>query len=186
MCETTFTLTTAGGFSDGVTSSQSLAMTFSLDGVQFYLGANASIFQSLSPAELSTLFDHYRLDGIEIQVLASGDPNTFTATGTLPRMYIFNDYDDSGTVGNLAQAQQSQGVQVFQPGALDRSFSHFIKPRLLTQTYRTAVTTGYAPAEKSIWVDSAQGDVPHYGVKLWATLPGVAASVTFVIRSFLS
>jgi len=35
---------------------------------------------------------------------------------------------------------------------------------MLTQMYRTALTTGYAP-KRSTWIDMAQTDVPHYALK---------------------
>lgn len=186
MNETTFTLTAGGGFSDGVATNQSLQMEFSLNAVQYYLGGAVSTAQSLNPAELTTLFDQYRIDAIEIKIMATGDPNTFTATGTLPRFYICNDYDDAGALGSLAQVQQQQGVKIFQPGAIDKSYTHWVRPKLLTQTYRTAVTTGYAPAQSAVWVDCTQSDVPHYGVKIWNTGSGVAATVTFSIRAYIS
>lgn len=184
--ETSFTMG-ANGFTDGVATSNSLQFEFSLSGIQYYLGGAASNFQSFNPAELTTLFDMYRIDAVEICVMMNGDPNTITTAGALPRFYIYNDYDDASSLGNIAQVQQQQGTRVFQPGAIERSFKHWVRPKLLTQTYRTAVTTGYAPAQKAIWVDCNQDNVPHYGTKIWATGTGVTGgTVTFSCRLYVS
>lgn len=183
--ETTFSLNSGGGFSDGVASSNSLQMEFSLSGIQYYLGGAASVFTSWNPAELTTLFDMYRIDAVEIDVMAAGDPNTISSASTLPRFYIYNDYDDAGSVGSLAQIQQQQGTKVFQPGAIERSYKHWVNPKLLTQTYRTAITTGYAPAQKAMWVDCNQDNVPHYGTKIWTTNNGAVTGVTITFSARL-
>lgn len=182
LCETTFPVTAGSGWSDGVVSNNSLQMEFSLSGVQYYIGGSASFNQSFNPAELTTLFDMYRIDAIEMIIMANGDPNTYNSSAYLPRMYIYNDYDDAGGLGSIAQVQQQQNVKVFQPGAIERSFTHWVKPRLLTQTYRTAISTGYAPAQKAMWVDCNQDNVPHYGTKIWMTSPPAGqTTITFTI-----
>lgn len=183
--ETSFVMGSTG-FSDGISTSQSLQMEFSLSGIQFYLGGSASVLTSWQPGDLTALFDMYRIDAVEITIMVNGDPNTFTASGALPRFYICNDYDDAGSLGTLAQVQQQQGVKMFQPGAIERSYTHWIRPKLLTQTYRTALTTGYAPAQKSVWVDCAQDNIPHYGVKIWNTGSPVAATVYLSARLYCS
>lgn len=188
MAEQIYTISvTAGALNDGLLTSPSLSLEFSLSGVQTYLGGAAGAFASFNPGDLTALFDQYRIDAIEITIMAQGDPNTFTASGSLPRFYICNDYDDSNAVGSLAQIQSQQGVKVFQPGPIERSYTHWVNPRILTQTYRTALTTGYAPAQMATWIDCSQDNVPHYGVKLWSAGEAtVSGKVTFCFRAYIS
>ena len=49
-----------------------------------------------------------------------------------------------------------------------------IRPAILAQTYRTAVTTGYAP-KFNTFIDMTNTDVPHYGLKYSVDFNGITA-----------
>jgi hypothetical protein len=56
----------------------------------------------------------------------------------------------------------------------DRVYTIPVRPALLQEVYRTAVTTSYVP-KWGQFVDLGTADVPHYGLKIgWAYQPSTA------------
>lgn len=67
----------------------------------------------------------------------------------------------------------------YQNVLLDKKRSRtFKKPCVLTQLYRTALTTGYSP-RASPWITSTNADVPHYCGK--GTFVNASAGATNII-----
>lgn len=121
--------------------------------------------------DFSTLYDRYmitRVD-VEFQLLSNPDSatsvNTTTAAGTnfYPRLWYYTDHDDAATPANLNEVKQVSRARnaVMEP---NKVITVTVKPAILNQTYRTVATTGYSP-QWNIWIDMAQTDVPHYGLK---------------------
>lgn len=124
----------------------------------------------INPAEFSALYDRYMITKVvfEIQLVNNIDnglqPNSVAASKSnfFPRMWYCRDYDDAAaeTLDELKQRAQTKSF-VLMPNKVYRIA---LKPAILQQVYRTAVTTGYEP-KWNCWIDMAQTDVPHYGLK---------------------
>lgn len=141
-----------------------------------YDGAFVWQFSDLSlPAEFTSLYDRYKITHIQIRVQlvnnpdATWDLNTIHASGAtangsnwFPKLWYCPDYDDSGaeSINELKQRAKTKCI-VLRP---NRTFKINIKPAILNQTYRTELTTGYSP-HWGQWIDAAQTDVKHYGLK---------------------
>jgi hypothetical protein len=80
-----------------------------------------------------------------------------------PRLWYAPDYNDDTNI-SLDNMKELGGVksQILQPNT---SITIVIKPAILGQTYCTTTTTGYAP-KWNTWIDCANHDVPHYGIKM--------------------
>jgi len=121
--------------------------------------------------EFTALFDKYRIDKAEVNFQLINNPNgpatlngnTVTnACNFFPKLYYCRDYDDSSTV-TLTQIKERSGTKmvVLEPNKIVRIK---LKPAVAVQLYKTSTTTGYSP-KWGAFVDAAQPDVPHYGLK---------------------
>lgn len=129
-----------------------------LQGWSWNLGQLANV------SEFSNLFDHYCITCIVVKFYLKIDPSSQTAaTASYPKLYYCRDYDDStapGTLNELREHQHTQ-VRVMNP---NRPVTIKLRPSTLAQTYRGVGTVSYTPQWKQ-WIDMAQTDVPHYGLK---------------------
>lgn len=122
--------------------------------------------------DFTTLYDRYRIDYVQIRAQLVNNPNAIsvlntaggnaTASNFYPKLWWCPDYDDGvqETLDELKQRAKTKCI-VLQPNKI---YKFGFKPAILAQTYRTAVSTGYTPMWKQ-WVDMAQTNVPHYGIK---------------------
>jgi len=132
--------------------------------------------------EFSNLFDNYRINMIKFTIKLTNVPEAYytsNATGIssaniYPTIWMVRDHDDSSTA-TVAQLKEFAGVkhQVLRP---NKEISFIVRPSVLTQLYRTAVTTGYGLSYKQ-WLDMAQTDIRHYGVKFAIDFEGFAPPV---------
>lgn len=138
--------------------------------------------------EFTTLFDRYMITGVKlvIQMVTNPDATTVIAQNTpaqgsnyYPKIWYIPDYDD-GTGETIAQLKERIGVKcrILRPNS---AVSIFVKPAILAQTYRTALTTGYAPMWRK-WIDCSDTDVPHYGLKYAIDFDGLTPSNNFTFR----
>ena len=111
-------------------------------------------------------------------VLALSVPNNTNVNGATslvnpenfyPKLWHIEDSDDAGTLSVSALCER-QGVKcsVLKPNT---EIKFFVRPKVLVQTYSTAILTGFANVNgvegKSLWLDIATGyNVPHYGLKM--------------------
>jgi len=124
----------------------------------------------VNPGEFDVLYDRYMITKIvfEVQLVNNIDngkiPNSTadSQSNYFPRMWYCRDYDDS-TAETLDELKQRAACKSFvlMPNKI---YKIALKPAILGQTYRTLTTTGYSPLWNQ-WIDMAQKDVPHYGLK---------------------
>lgn len=142
----------------------------------------------ISYGDFTGLFDRYKINMIVLKVQLEQNPdaayringNTVAnAANFYPKLWWATDYDDSAAV-SLDEMKQLQNVKcsVLRPNSF---ITIKCKPAILAQTYRTVATTGYSP-KWGQWIDCANVDVPHYGIKLCMDMNGYDASSNFQIR----
>lgn len=124
--------------------------------------------------EFTELFDNYRITMIELRIQLIVNPNaaypnnattssaTVNPTNWYPKLWYVVD-KDGGATETLATMRERQGVRcrVLQP---NKEVVIRFKPAVRTLTYTTATTQGFAP--KSIKLDMADANVPHYGINM--------------------
>lgn len=138
--------------------------------------------------EFTALFDQYKITKVDVMFKLHTNPYMIYATqytpGTLaaapvtfPTLWLVNDKDDSTALARSEFQERGRAVRrVLQPNKI---IKWSCRPTILTQLYRTAATTGYAP-KYGQYIDCAQPNVPHYCTK-WGidydgyTLPATAA-----------
>ena len=189
-CACTIDYVGNAGFSNSGSTGQSLSFAYSLGGTIVFIGSTNVLTAPLGSGDFTTLFDQYRIDAVSVQILPNHNSATMSATaGPIPTLYIVKDYDDSNALPSLAATLEYGSCKAVSSVFRANPPRFSIRPRILTQTYRSASTTGYAPAHKATWLDSLATDVPHYGTKMWTGVTSdtnTYLSFTFVFTYYLS
>lgn len=144
-----------------------------------WVGAANGIEFSLSSlpsyTEFQALFDMYRILKVKVDFLPcfnSGDANEATSGGNsfaIPYMTISPDYDNADVPVNEYQMNQYGKAKIVR---LDKPFSMTVKPRVATQVYKDATTSGYGQGRYGQWIDSSSAGVEHYGLKWFINTTG--------------
>lgn len=161
------------------------AYNFASPNVELDVTHNFQIGNIVNPTEFSSLYDRYMITGVLVRIRLINNPDAaqfpnLTTGGNpgniYPRLWYCPDYDDNATetVSELKERSRTK-MRVMHP---DRDIKIFVRPAVNAQLYRTAVTTGYSPKWKQ-WVDFAQTDVPHYGLKWAAEIAGFSPVASY-------
>lgn len=142
-----------------------------------------------SVGEYSTLFDSYRIRGIEVEVNYSFNTgwNSDNASSTLamPSVMWVEDNDDAVAPSTLSILQQYQSAKTYTFRGDNRPLRFTIRPHAATQVYRPGVVNAYSQMAADTWLDFTYPDVPHYGLKMFFSNVGVNptnANFTFRMR----
>jgi hypothetical protein len=136
------------------------------------------LFNSIrGSTEFADLYDRYMITCVVMKFRLVNNPSGAAKTGATggitvasdwsntniyPCMYYCKDYDDSAAE-TLQQLQERANTKriILQP---NKFYKIVLRPAVTVQTYATAFGTGYAPKWNQ-WIDMAQQNVPHYGLK---------------------
>lgn len=152
-----------------------------------YNGINFKLNEIPNYTELTSLYDEYRIDKVTVELIprasqlttpaaapAAGNVNQ-TFSNIQPMLTVI-DFDDSTPPGSRADLLQYSTLKVSRYGEkITRTFV----PHVATPVYRTGVSSGYGSKGKQ-WIDCANDDVPHYGLK-WAFNQDSAAGADTVV-----
>jgi len=146
-----------------------------------------------SSSEFQALFDYYKINAVKIQMFFSKTVSAIEAANVgLPILMIANDFDDIGESMTLSTMNERVGVRHCQFDANNvNGITHYIKPKPTSVIVATDVTTGTLAASNSgvtfgtQWIDAAQSNIVHNGVKVFYNNQGVTGAsvlgnVTFV------
>lgn len=152
-----------------------------------------SLADVVNSTEFTNLFDRYMITKVIVRVHLQTNPDAVVPTNSAvppvtqqvtnwyPRFWYAADYDDDN-LPTLTEIKQKSDVKcvILKPN----EFLNFaITPAVLTQTYRSTISTGYSPNWYQ-WVDAGQSNVPHYGLKCILDTEGLDPndSYPFVVR----
>lgn len=138
--------------------------------------------------EFTNLFDAYRIRGVKLDFLPiynSHEINEGPAASPfdrvgMPIITYARDYDDAmAPAGEDTLLQYSTNSRL----VLSNKKSIYIRnPRVAQSVYKSGVTAAYAEAKKNLWIDCANADVPHYGLKYY--VPTINLSKILYIRVY--
>lgn len=135
---------------------------------------NAPLLQSASFAlnalpnvsEFANLFDQYKITHVQLRFHLNVDPSAQAAgSAVYPKLYYATDFDDANAPASFDDLRQHARLQVRVMNP-NRPIVVNIKPAVTTLVYRGPTTSSYVPKWRQ-FIDMAQTDVPHYGLK-WA------------------
>lgn len=130
-----------------------------------YLAASSFPLTGLPQvAQFQALYDQFRITHVQMRFMLRTDPSAqAAATATYPRLYYARDYNDLNLPANLNELREYSKCKIVHLKP-DKTVVVNLKPAVLTEVYKTAVSTGYAPKWRQ-WISTADASVPHYGVK---------------------
>jgi len=157
-------------------STYSLGLVFKLDDVK---GA----------ADFSDLYDRFMLTTVVLRfklvsnpynaINLANNPAVNNHTNWFPKLWYCPDYDDNASESLAVIKERAQTkCKVLRPNQIVKIV---VKPAVTVQTYRTATSTGYAPKWKQ-WIDMANQDVPHYGLKFVVDCCGLDPNDTYPFK----
>lgn len=130
-----------------------------------FFGFNFALSSLINAAEFSALFDQYKITGISLAFyLTRSMANAAQVNGVRPRLYIVTDYDTSTTPASFDELREYSNCRIWNFDG-ERPFRYFLRPKVLHEVYRTAVSTGTAPGRPP-WVSTAHLDLQHFGIRL--------------------
>lgn len=140
--------------------------------------------------DFTQLFDTYMLTGVMLQFklidnpdalyISNSDPVANNRCNFFPTVWYVSDDDDNNTV-TLPAIKEFERVKhrVLYP---NRELNIMLRPKTMTQLYRSSTTTGYATGKRAQWLDMAQVDIPHYGFKCVFDFEGLPLVQSFRIK----
>jgi len=147
-----------------------------------------------SSSEFQALFDYYKINAVKIQMFftkTNSDQSSGSNVG-MPMLLIANDFDDIAETMTLNSMNERVGTRHVQFDSTNvNGINHYIKPKPTSVIVATDVSTGVLAASNSgvtfgtQWIDCAQSNIVHNGVKVFYNNQGVTAAtvlgnVTFV------
>jgi hypothetical protein len=126
-------------------------------------------------AQLTTVFDQYRLDAVEVFITNQGTNLNITNTG---RLITCLDFDDDTVLTTLGQAEDYSTAVT--SSCQSSQYRHFV-PRMAMAAYGGGVFTSFTNVEPQ-WIDAASPAVLHYGLKLAASVTSTAMVFDLQVR----
>ena len=124
-------------------------------------------------SEYTSLFDQYKITGIKLRIVPRTSMTTQgVVTGTTAmvgygQVVTALDFDDAAnpiakdTLLEYGSAKYT---------ASNKIHTRYFKPKVLNAVWVNIASTGYA-AVKAPWIDQANNNLPHYGLKMWIDAP---------------
>lgn len=143
-------------------------------------------------AQYTALFDQYRILRVLMSWRLCGNPDAYAPpnVGTVnqntfyPDFYAAVDHDDINLVANATEILRKDKVKT---ALLKPNYwtTYSCRPTPLTQIYDGLTQTGYQIDQSSTgkWLDCAQADIPHYGIK-WLVDCGTLTGGTNLTQAF--
>lgn len=148
-----------------------------------------------SSSEFQALFDYYIVKNVKMTMFFTRNTDPITTAGNtagMPILLLANDFDDIGETMTLQAMNERVGCRHVQFDANNTNgINHYIKPKPSSVVVQTNVDTGVQTAANAgivfgtQWLDVAQSNIVHNGVKVYYDNQGVSTvqtlgAVTFV------
>jgi hypothetical protein len=121
--------------------------------------------------ELTTLFDQWRIDRVDMQAIYSATNHQQTistsSTQVMPIIRVVTDYDDAdvSSATNLLEYPQSRTIQLGNMQA--RGIKHTVfRPAITMSGESLAAPTNAAVTKRGQWIDCGQPAIVHAGIKV--------------------
>lgn len=124
-------------------------------------------------SEYSSLFDQFKITGVKLRIVPKvGMTTQGSSTGTVAtvgygQVVTAIDYDDAAapiSKDSLLEYGSAKYTSV------SRIHTRYIKPKVLNAVWVNIASTGYSPV-RAPWIDQANTNLPHYGIKMWIDPP---------------
>lgn len=144
----------------------------------------------INHAEFTALYDSYRILGARVYFDYSPDiqavgPGSNMGSHAYPKLWVMRDYDDATAV-TIDLMNESNRSKCLRFNDSRTTLSMYVRPAAQQMMYEGVATTAYSPKWRP-WIDCANDDVPHYGLKVVAQgIPSMdLGAITVRIKYYL-
>lgn len=131
-----------------------------------------SLNQLPNVGEFTSLFDQYRINAVKLSIKmvndpsANNQPNDGAAVNRgnyYPTLWYAPDHDDNN-IESLPNLKEFEKVRhkVLRP---NKEISIMLRPTVLGAVYNSLTTTAYTTSTRKQYMDMANINIPHYGIK---------------------
>lgn len=146
------------------------------EGVAIMHGKSFSLDEVRQSTHYKSLFEYYRINKVVCTIryknvgpianLAAAAPQYATFNEINPILIFKVDHNDVNTT-TIDDMKNSMKCRRKMLTNNNPEFTIVLKPAVQAEAYKSAVTTTYVP-KWGQWLSTADGTVPHYGLKLFA------------------
>lgn len=141
--------------------SMDLLTTASGQGTGYYIALN----NLPNFAEFTALYDSYRIEWVTVWAIPTQTEAPVQGANLfVPTLYTVVDKDDAAAPGTLASQLEHGNVRMVCMDKMKKVAS--FKPAVQGELFRSGATRGFNRLDDQ-WIDCAQADIPHYGLKIW-------------------
>lgn len=132
----------------------------------------AQLCSAYNYADLTALFNEYRIDKVEMSIsLLNGPSGRVETGGLMPSVYVRYDPNDATMPTNFADLAQAANTKEFVFSEKTTHLYNFV-PKASLQAYALGGGAGVgfaAPANSAVWYDTSgpSAQIPMYGLKFW-------------------
>ena len=182
----TTALNTQTGWS-GTVNSQSIQFFFVFDGLWVQVGGNAAVFVGSfdNTAYLTGIYEKYRIKKVVCEIVCGSNNSPVNSTTQFSTTYGVIDNNDANPLSSVTKTIAYDNCKLMQFGAnTNNNGKHTLylnNPTAIGDMESTGAT-GIAAGkhEVSPWLNTANSNIPHFGIKLYNTFLGGAASTQYV------
>jgi len=166
----TMRITAATGFDNGVATSESIGITFSLQNVRIYAANGITVLNTFpvpNSGEIAALWDDVKIDKVEVTISGYTSPSSTPATSNAylignQFMYGTDDNDALSTLSAVQQLGDCKSMYLI-ANASSNTRKVTFRPKYQQIIYYTSLSSGYEPKTGYIRSDY---DIEHYGLKI--------------------
>lgn len=133
-----------------------------------------------SYTEFTALYDQYRIKAVRFQIMWQQQSfNPQTTAPYLGTVLTAIDLDDSTAPASASEMYQYKYLKIGKSVGMTK---RYLKPRTLNAIYNNGVTTAYSLQPRSAWLDCANADIQHFGLKVFIQKPSGSYVMSGVVK----
>lgn len=140
------------------------------------LGASANLYdlafslkfrldQIINSTDLTTLCDKYKILGAYVRIFYNNSNSSTGSLGGMPFVQYITDHDDAVVPASANALREKMGVKFKTFNNASSYIGMMVRPTPTRQVFATGILSGYEIPSKPIWIDCANNNVEHYGIK---------------------
>lgn len=143
---------------------------------------NFRLDQVINYTDITALADKYKIKGAYVRVYYNNSNSSSSTQGGMPVVQYVTDHDDKLVPSSVNALREKMGVQFKTFKNASSYVGIKVIPRPNREVFASGVITGYETPSRPLWLDCANPNIEHFGVKgilssVYLPANGTAASL---------
>lgn len=145
-------------------------------------GLRFRLDQIINSTDVTTLADKYKIKSAYVRLYYNNSNSSTGTQGGMPFVQYITDHDDASAPlsANTLREKMDVKFKTFQNGSSYIGIK--VNPKPVREVYATGVLTGFEQPNRSVWLDCANPNVEHYGIRgvfsqVYLPAPAAAQSI---------